>query len=122
MKAVLWFNIAHYGLRPWPWIIVALCSMLVYPELSDIQARFPALDPSLVGDDLAYPAMLVFLPAGLLGLDVASLAAAYMSSVAVTTAGWVGVTLLTPRRTPRRCSDSTTGSVRWAGDGARWSR
>ena len=81
MKAVLWFNIAHYGLRPWPWIIVALCSMLVYPELSDIQARFPALDPSLVGNDLAYPAMLVFLPAGLLGLVVASLAAAYMSTI-----------------------------------------
>ena len=79
MKATLWFNIAHYGLRPWPWIIVALCSMLVYPELSDIQARFPNLDPSLVGNDLAYPAMLVFLPAGLLGLVVASLAAAYMS-------------------------------------------
>ncbi len=81
MKATLWFNVAHYGLRPWPWIIVALCSMLVYPELSDIQARFPGLDPSLVGDDLAYPAMLVFLPAGLLGLVVASLAAAYMSTV-----------------------------------------
>jgi Na+/proline symporter len=81
MKATLWFNIAHYGLRPWPWIIVALCSMLVYPELSDIQARFPELDPGLVGNDLAYPAMLVFLPAGLLGLVVASLAAAYMSTI-----------------------------------------
>ena len=81
MKATLWFNIAHYGLRPWPWIIVALCSMLVYPELSDIQARFPELNPSLVGNDLAYPAMLVFLPAGLLGLVVASLAAAYMSTI-----------------------------------------
>ena len=81
MKATLWFNVAHYGLRPWPWIIVALCSMLVYPELSDIQARFPDLDPSLVGNDLAYPAMLVFLPAGLLGLVVASLAAAYMSTI-----------------------------------------
>ena len=81
MKATLWFNIAHYGLRPWPWIIVALCSMVIYPQLSDIQARFPDLDPSLVGNDLAYPAMLVFLPAGLLGLVVASLAAAYMSTI-----------------------------------------
>ena len=81
MKATLWFNIAHYGLRPWPWIIVALCSMVIYPELSDIQARFPDLDPSLVGNDLAYPAMLVYLPAGLLGLVVASLAAAYMSTI-----------------------------------------
>ena len=81
VKATLWFNVAHYGLRPWPWIIVALCSMLVYPELSDIRARFPDLDPSLIGNDLAYPAMLVFLPAGLLGLVVASLAAAYMSTI-----------------------------------------
>ncbi len=81
VKATLWFNIAHYGLRPWPWIVVALCSLVVYPQLSDIQARFPGLDPSLVGHDLAYPAMLVFLPAGLLGLVVASLAAAYMSTV-----------------------------------------
>ncbi len=81
MKATLWFNVAHYGLRPWPWIVVALCSLVVYPELADIQARFPNLDPSLVGNDLAYPAMLVFLPAGLLGLVVASLAAAYMSTV-----------------------------------------
>ncbi len=81
MKATLWFNVAHYGLRPWPWIVVALCSMLVYPELADIQARFPDLDPGLVGDDLAYPAMLVFLPSGLLGLVVASLAAAYMSTI-----------------------------------------
>ena len=81
VKATLWFNVAHYGLRPWPWIVVALCSLVVYPELSDIQARFPGLAPALVGHDLAYPAMLVFLPAGLLGLVVASLAAAYMSTV-----------------------------------------
>lgn len=81
MKATLWFNIAHYGLRPWPWILVALASLLVYPELTDIAARFPNLDPALLGHDLAYPAMLVFLPSGLLGLVVASLAAAYMSTV-----------------------------------------
>ncbi len=81
MKATMWFNIAHYGLRPWPWILVALASLLVYPELSDISARFPNVDPSLIGNDLAYPAMLVFLPSGLLGLVVASLAAAYMSTV-----------------------------------------
>ena len=55
--------------------------MVVYPELADIQARFPDLNPSLIGNDLAYPAMLVFLPAGLLGLVVASLAAAYMSTI-----------------------------------------
>jgi Na+/proline symporter len=81
MRATLWFNIAHYALRPWPWIIVALASLIVYPNLEAITARFPGLDPSIVRHDLAYPAMLVFLPHGLLGLVVASLAAAYMSTI-----------------------------------------
>ncbi len=81
MLSTLWFNVAHYALRPWPWILVALCSVLVYPTLDSIQAAFPNLDPSIIGHDLAYPAMLVFLPHGLLGLAVASLAAAYMSTV-----------------------------------------
>jgi SSS family solute:Na+ symporter len=77
MAATLWFNIAHYALRPWPWILVALASLIVYPELSDIRARFPHLDPGIIRHDLAYPAMLVFVPHGMLGLIVASLAAAY---------------------------------------------
>ena len=81
MKATLWFNIAHYALRPWPWIIVALASLIIYPTLESIQAAFPLVDPSIVRNDLAYPAMLVFLPSGLLGLVVASLAAAYMSTI-----------------------------------------
>ena len=81
LKATLWFNIAHYALRPWPWIVVALASLILYPTLESIQAAFPLIDPSLVRHDLAYPAMLVFLPSGLLGLVVASLAAAYMSTV-----------------------------------------
>ncbi len=81
MLATLWFNIAHYALRPWPWVIVALCSLLVYPSLETITARFPGLDPSIVRHDLAYPAMLVFVPHGLLGLVLASLAAAYMSTI-----------------------------------------
>lgn len=81
MRATLWFNVAHYALRPWPWIVVALCSLLVYPSLDAIAARFPDLDPSILRNDLAYPAMLVFLPHGLLGLVVASLAAAYMSTI-----------------------------------------
>jgi Na+/proline symporter len=81
MRATLWFNIAHYALRPWPWIIVALASLIVYPNLEAITARFPDIDPSIVRHDLAYPAMLVFLPHGLLGLVVASLAAAYMSTI-----------------------------------------
>jgi Na+/proline symporter len=81
MKATLWFNVAHYALRPWPWIVVALASLIVYPNLAAITDRFPGLDPSIVRHDLAYPAMLIFLPQGLLGLVVASLAAAYMSTI-----------------------------------------
>ena len=79
--ATLWFNVAHYALRPWPWIIVALASLLVYPTLASLQQQFPQMDPELVRHDLAYPAMLIFLPPGLLGLVVASLAAAYMSTI-----------------------------------------
>ncbi|HEX9729739.1 MAG TPA: sodium:solute symporter family protein [Gemmatimonadales bacterium] len=81
MRSTLWFNIAHYALRPWPWIIVALASLVMYPTLESIAARFPGLDPSIIRHDLAYPAMLVFLPHGMLGLVVASLAAAYMSTI-----------------------------------------
>jgi Na+/proline symporter len=81
MGATLWFNMAHYALRPWPWILVALASLLVYPSLDSIQVAFPNLDPSIIRHDLAYPAMLVFLPHGLLGMVVASLAAAYMSTI-----------------------------------------
>jgi Na+/proline symporter len=81
MRATLWFNVAHYALRPWPWILVALASLIVYPSLDAITARFPDLHPSIVRHDLAYPAMLVLVPHGLLGLVVASLAAAYMSTI-----------------------------------------
>ncbi len=81
MLSTLWFNVAHYALRPWPWLIVALASMIIYPDLGALAERFPHVDPSIVRDDLAYPAMLVFLPTGLLGLVVASLAAAYMSTI-----------------------------------------
>jgi len=81
MGSTLWFNVAHYALRPWPWILVGLASLLVYPTLDSIHEAFPHLDPSIVRHDLAYPAMLVFLPSGLLGLVVASLAAAYMSTI-----------------------------------------
>ena len=79
--ATLLFNAAHYALRPWPWILVALASLLVFPDLASLRAAFPHVDPQVVRDDLAYPAMLTFLPAGLLGLVVASLAAAYMSTI-----------------------------------------
>jgi Na+/proline symporter len=81
LGAVLFFNIAHYVLRPWPWILVALSSILVYPQLSDIQAAFPALDPRLLGHDIAYPAMLKFLPVGFVGLMVGGLVAANSSTI-----------------------------------------
>ncbi len=81
LGGTLFFNVAHYVLRPWPWILVALCSLLVYPELSDIQAAFPDLDPKLLGHDIAYPAMLKFLPVGWMGLMVAGLIAANSSTI-----------------------------------------
>lgn len=79
--ATLLFNIAHYALRPWPWIIVALASLIVFPDLGSIQAAFPNISETIIGDDLAYPAMLSMLPAGLLGLVIASLIAAFMSTI-----------------------------------------
>ena len=81
LGAVLFFNVAHYVLRPWPWILVALSSIIVYPELSDIQRAFPNLDPRLLGHDIAYPAMLKFLPAGFVGLMVGGLIAANSSTI-----------------------------------------
>lgn len=79
--ATLFFNVAHYAVRPWPWIIVALASMIVFPDLESIKAAFPNISPDKLGHDLAYPAMLTYLPAGLLGLVLASLIAAYMSTI-----------------------------------------
>lgn len=81
LAAVLFFNIAHYVIRPWPWILVALASLIVYPQLSDIQKAFPNLDPTLLGHDIAYPAMLKFLPLGFAGLMVGGLIAANSSTI-----------------------------------------
>ncbi|KAF0150873.1 MAG: Na+/solute symporter [Ignavibacteria bacterium] len=81
LGAVLFFNVAHYVLRPWPWIIVALASIIVYPELKDIQSAFPNLDPKLLGHDIAYPAMLKFIPVGFIGLMVGGLIAANSSTI-----------------------------------------
>ncbi|MEO9264314.1 MAG: sodium:solute symporter family protein [Candidatus Baltobacteraceae bacterium] len=77
----LFFQAAHYALRPWPWIIVALASMIVYPTMPDIQRHFPYVQSHLLGDDIAYPAMLVFMPAGFAGFMVAGLFAAYRSTL-----------------------------------------
>lgn len=79
--ATLLFNVAHYALRPWPWILVALASLIVFPELSDIATAFPGLAADKVGHDVAYPAMLSLLPAGLLGWVAASLLAAFISTM-----------------------------------------
>ena len=80
--ATLLFNFMHYAVRPWPWILIALASIIVFPNLSDLQVAFPEVDNSIIGHDLAYPAMLTKLPSGLLGLLLASLAAAFMSTIA----------------------------------------
>jgi SSS family solute:Na+ symporter len=81
LGAVLFFNLAHYVLRPWPWILVALCSLIIFPQLADIQKAFPNLDPTLIGHDIAYPAMLTFLPVGFVGLIVGGLIAANSSTI-----------------------------------------
>jgi len=81
MRTTLLFNVLHYAVRPWPWIIVALASLIIYPDLASIAARFPHIDPAIVRNDLAYSAMLIYLPHGLFGLMIASLAAAYMSTI-----------------------------------------
>ena len=79
--ATFFFNIMHYALRPWPWIIVALASLVVYPDLASIHEAFPNISDDKLGHDLAYSAMLTKLPSGLLGIVLASLIAAYMSTI-----------------------------------------
>lgn len=79
--ATLFFNFAHYALRPWPWIIVALASLLIFPDLESIKREFPGITDQYLGNDVAYPAMLTRLGPGWLGLVVASLIAAYMSTI-----------------------------------------
>jgi solute:Na+ symporter, SSS family len=81
LGSTLFFNLAHYVLRPWPWIITALCSIIIFPELKDIQAAFPNADPALIGHDSAFPAMLKFLPVGFVGLMVGGLIAANSSTI-----------------------------------------
>jgi Na+/proline symporter len=81
LGGTLFFNIAHYVLRPWPWIITALCSIIVYPDLAAIKAAFPAADPTLIGHDSAFPAMLMFLPVGFVGLMIGGLIAANSSTI-----------------------------------------
>jgi Na+/proline symporter len=79
--ATLLFNVAHYALRPWPWILVAFCSLIVFPDLESLRSAFPQMPESVVKHDLAYPAMMTLLPGGLRGLVLASLMAAFMSTL-----------------------------------------
>ena len=81
LGGTLFFNIAHYVLRPWPWIITALCSIIVYPDLAAITKAFPNADPKLIGHDSAFPAMLMFLPVGFVGLMIGGLIAANSSTI-----------------------------------------
>jgi len=81
LGSTLFFNLAHYVLRPWPWIITGLCSIIIFPQLKDIQAAFPNADPALIGHDSAFPAMLTFLPVGFVGLMVGGLIAANSSTI-----------------------------------------
>ena len=79
--ATLFFNVMHYAIRPWPWILIALCSLIIFPDLNSISDKFPALSENKLGHDVAYSAMLTFLPTGLIGLVVASLISAYISTI-----------------------------------------
>ncbi|MBC6410787.1 MAG: Na+:solute symporter [Ekhidna sp.] len=79
--ATLFFNFTHYALRPWPWIIVALSSIILFPDLDSIKSVFPDIKEQYLGEDIAYPVMLTFLSPGWLGLVVASLIAAFMSTI-----------------------------------------
>ena len=82
LGGTLFFNILNWVIRPWPWYIVGLCSVIVYPDLESIRSAFPRVDPSLVQGDMAYPAMLTHLPEGWLGVAAASMMGALFSTVA----------------------------------------
>lgn len=79
--ATLFFNFAHYALRPWPWILIGLASLVVFPDLESLKASFGHVDESLIDHDAAYSAMISYLPVGLIGLVLASLIAAFMSTI-----------------------------------------
>ncbi len=82
LAGTLFFNVLNWVIRPWPWYIVGLCSVIVYPDLASIKAAFPNVDPSLVQGDMAYPAMLTKVPHLWLGVVAASMMGALFSTVA----------------------------------------
>ena len=82
LGGTLFFNLLNYAIRPWPWYIAAFASILIFPDLNSIRAAFPGVDPALVGDDMAYPAMIRCVPNGWIGVVAASLMGALFSTVA----------------------------------------
>jgi len=79
--ATFFFNFMHYAIRPWPWIIVALASLIIYPDLQTIKTQFPNIPDNYLKNDIAYPIMLLKMGKGWLGLVIASLIGAYMSTI-----------------------------------------
>ncbi len=80
--ATLLFNLMHYAIRPWPWIIVGLCSLVIFPDITSMVEKYKDVPRQYFHNDIAYPVMLrEFIPGGILGLVLASLYAAYMSTV-----------------------------------------
>ena len=78
----LFFNVLNYALRPWPWYIAAFASILIFPNLASIREAFPSVNPALVGDDMAYPALITIVPNGWIGVVAASLMGALFSTIA----------------------------------------
>ncbi len=76
------YQVLNYAIRPWPWYLTAFASLIVFPDLASLRSAFPNVDPSLVKGDLAYPAMLTFVPNGWLGVVAASMMGALFSTVA----------------------------------------
>ena len=109
--ATFFFNIMHYAFRPWPWILVALASLIRYPDVAAIAEAFPAVEAGKLGNDLAYSAMLTQLPAGLLGLVLASLGAAYISTLS-SHLNWGASYLVYDVYTKRRPNASEKSKVR----------
>lgn len=80
--ATLLFNLMHYAVRPWPWILVGLSSLVIFPDLASLASNYKDIPEQYIKNDIAYPVMLrEFLPAGILGIVLASLYAAYMSTI-----------------------------------------
>lgn len=76
------YQVINYAIRPWPWYLTAFASLIVFPDLASLGKAFPHVDPLLVKGDLAYPAMLTFVPNGWLGVVAASMMGALFSTVA----------------------------------------